>query len=32
VAHVAAGGVSLTPLQPELFWRGDCGALPQLGR
>jgi 5'-nucleotidase len=32
VAHVAAGGVSLTPLQPELFWRGDCDTLPQLGR
>ena len=31
VAHVAAGGVSLTPLQPELFWRGDTAALPQLG-
>jgi 5'-nucleotidase len=27
VAHVAAGGVSLTPLQPELFWRGDLSAL-----
>ncbi|MFZ9228993.1 MAG: 5'/3'-nucleotidase SurE [Prochlorococcaceae cyanobacterium] len=35
VAHVAAGGVSLTPLQPELFWRGEAAALPplpQLGR
>jgi 5'-nucleotidase len=30
VAHVAAGGASLTPLQPELFWRGDAQALPQL--
>ena len=30
VTHVAAGGVSLTPLQPELFWRGDAAALPQL--
>ena len=30
VAHVAAGGVSLTPLQPELFWRGAEAALPQL--
>jgi len=30
VAHVAAGGVALTPLQPELFWRGETGALPQL--
>ncbi|WP_398335948.1 5'/3'-nucleotidase SurE [Vulcanococcus sp.] len=30
VAHVAAGGVSLTPLQPELFWRGATGELPDL--
>ena len=30
VAHVAAGGVSLTPLQPELFWRGASADLPQL--
>jgi 5'-nucleotidase len=30
VAHVAAGGVSLTPLQPELFWRGATGELPEL--
>jgi 5'-nucleotidase len=30
VAHVAAGGASLTPLQPELFWRGDAAALPAL--
>ena len=30
VAHVASGGVSLTPLQPELFWRGACAALPAL--
>ncbi len=29
VAHVADGGVSLTPLQPELFWRGDLSALKQ---
>ncbi len=29
VAHVAHGGVSLTPLQPELFWRGDLSALKQ---
>ncbi|QPN65375.1 5'/3'-nucleotidase SurE [Synechococcus sp. CBW1006] len=28
VAHVAEGGASLTPLQPELFWRGDAIALP----
>jgi hypothetical protein len=26
---VAHGGVSLTPLQPELFWRGDLSALKQ---
>jgi 5'-nucleotidase len=35
VAHVAAGGVALTPLQPEIFWRGSCADLPaldQLGR
>ncbi len=31
VAHVHAGGVALTPLQPELFWRGHCGDLPELG-
>ena len=30
VAHVHGGGVSLTPLQPELFWRGDIAALPSL--
>lgn len=30
VAHVHAGGVSLTPLQPELFWRGDTRSLPDL--
>ncbi|MFY8150227.1 MAG: 5'/3'-nucleotidase SurE [Prochlorococcaceae cyanobacterium] len=28
VAQVAAGGPSLTPLQPELFWRGDSEGLP----
>jgi 5'-nucleotidase len=28
VAHVHAGGISLTPLQPELFWRGDTWGLP----
>ena len=28
--HVAAeGGASLTPLQPELFWRGECTVLPK---
>jgi 5'-nucleotidase len=31
VAHVNAGGASLTPLQPEIFWRGDCSGLPALG-
>jgi hypothetical protein len=30
VAHVASGGVSLTPLQPELFWRGNAPELPAL--
>ena len=30
VAHIAAGGVSLTPLQPDLFWRGDTTRLPDL--
>ena len=30
VAHVAGGGVSLSPLQPELFWRGNPAALPEL--
>jgi 5'-nucleotidase len=30
VAHVHAGGIALTPLQPELFWRGHCGDLPEL--
>ena len=30
VTHVAAGGVSLTPLQPELFWRGNTARLPDL--
>jgi 5'-nucleotidase len=27
-AWLASGGVSLTPLQPELFWRGESSALP----
>jgi 5'-nucleotidase len=31
VAHVNGGGASLTPLQPEIFWRGDCSTLPALG-
>ena len=30
VAHVHGGGASLTPLQPELFWRGDTADLPSL--
>lgn len=30
VAHVHGGGVSLSPLQPELFWRGATLDLPQL--
>jgi len=30
VAWIATGGASLTPLQPELFWRGDCSGLPGL--
>ena len=30
VAHVHAGGVSLTPLQPDIFWRGPTGDLPAL--
>ncbi|MEB3165877.1 MAG: 5'/3'-nucleotidase SurE [Cyanobacteriota bacterium] len=32
VAWVAQGGASLTPLQPELFWRGDGLSLPDLQR
>ncbi len=28
VAQIAQGGPSLTPLQPELFWRGESGCLP----
>jgi 5'-nucleotidase len=28
VAWIAAGGASLTPLQPELFWRGATDTLP----
>jgi len=30
VAQVQAGGVSLSPLQPEIFWRGDWASLPPL--
>jgi 5'-nucleotidase len=28
VAWIAEGGATLTPLQPELFWRGNSGGLP----
>ena len=28
VAWIDQGGVSLSPLQPELFWRGTCERLP----
>jgi len=28
VSWIAEGGVSLTPLQPELFWRGEASDLP----
>ena len=30
VAQVQAGGASLSPLQPEIFWRGDWASLPTL--
>jgi len=30
VAQIHAGGAALTPLQPELFWRGGLEALPEL--
>jgi 5'-nucleotidase len=30
VAQVHHGGAAVTPLQPELFWRGGLEALPQL--
>jgi 5'-nucleotidase len=30
VAWIATGGVALSPLQPELFWRGDTASLPTL--
>jgi 5'-nucleotidase len=30
VAWIQANGASLSPLQPELFWRGDPAALPHL--
>jgi 5'-nucleotidase len=29
VAWIEAGGASLSPLQPELFWRGDYTLLPE---
>ena len=31
VAQIHAGGASLTPLQPDIFWRGDPAGLPELG-
>jgi 5'-nucleotidase len=30
VAQVQGGGASLSPLQPEIFWRGDWTTLPPL--
>ena len=30
VAQIGANAPSLTPIQPELFWRGSLGSLPQL--
>ena len=30
VAQLNSGGAALTPLQPEIFWRGDCCGLPGL--
>ncbi|MFN5464511.1 MAG: 5'/3'-nucleotidase SurE [Cyanobacteriota bacterium] len=30
VAWIQANGPSLSPLQPELFWRGGCSSLPHL--
>lgn len=30
VAWIQANGASLSPLQPELFWRGEAGTLPDL--
>jgi 5'-nucleotidase len=30
VAWIQANGASLSPLQPELFWRGSMGDLPRL--
>ena len=30
VAQLNSGGAALTPLQPEIFWRGDCSGLPGL--
>lgn len=30
VAQIEANAPSLTPIQPELFWRGSLGSLPQL--
>jgi 5'-nucleotidase len=30
VAQISGGGPALTPMQPELFWRGGLGTLPPL--
>ena len=30
VAQIEANSPSLTPIQPELFWRGPLGGLPRL--
>ena len=30
VAQIQANAPSLTPIQPELFWRGGLSSLPQL--
>jgi 5'-nucleotidase len=30
VAQIHANSPSLTPIQPDLFWRGPLGRLPQL--
>ena len=30
VAQIHANSASLTPIQPDLFWRGPLSGLPQL--
>jgi hypothetical protein len=30
VAQINGGGASLTPLQPDIFWRGVTRDLPEL--